>query len=670
MAEYQSTAWYKDGETRWARTLEEAVGLQWDGWTLDPATANVPPEVAAWQSRLRRLGTDSDSDLHSSDVLNPGTITGKALREELAESGLGGGGGLDLAALDTALEQRQVMTATDVSANYVSAVIISGQGIDATGATSSQSAIAAKVSSANTFGAAVHWPAGNYLTTASIPYLHKVKHSGPGAIIRGSEVFRPAQRRGSTNRLYLSPTGNNANDGLSATQPMRTLPEVFNGLNNYGPVLAGTWRVILASGTYTDAGQLIGLLTLDDHLIVEGPDVAGGVPTAIIDPGAGAGYGLWFASGMQVRVRNIKVQNVTGNSVAAGIVLDKKTFGWMENVHTTNTTWAGVNANVQCQALISGGRYEAVKPGFYGVRIYSSSSATVGYNAATYGRPQFVNCVVGVVYQGSSYGHTDDCDFINCDIGLVTEFRSHSTNYNNSYTDCNVGWQSSAFSSISTAATTTLTNVNVRSRHRSGWATGDDEDVQRYAAQYYDDKGSGRFCWGYPTWHTPWAKHQFTGDTQSGMNLSSYAPASMLLETGGNTIFALAAKSPAYSALWFGDETSPQQFAIRYAASNGGADLFFAGTSAYRVRSTDFYATVDAVKELGRSAFRWLRVWAKEFRPGTAGANAPIWTSGIGSPEGVLTARVGSLYTREDGAAVTTLYVKESGTGNTGWVAK
>lgn len=44
--------------------------------------------------------------------------------------------------------------------------------------------------------------------------------------------------------------------------------------------------------------------------------------------------------------------------------------------------------------------------------------------------------------------------------------------------------------------------------------------------------------------------------------------------------------------------------------------------------------------------------------------------AGGGSPEGVKTARVGSLYLRADGGANSTLYVKESGTGNTGWVAK
>lgn len=44
--------------------------------------------------------------------------------------------------------------------------------------------------------------------------------------------------------------------------------------------------------------------------------------------------------------------------------------------------------------------------------------------------------------------------------------------------------------------------------------------------------------------------------------------------------------------------------------------------------------------------------------------------SGSGDPEGSVTAVVGSLYLRTDGGTDTTLYVKESGSGNTGWAAK
>jgi hypothetical protein len=58
----------------------------------------------------------------------------------------------------------------------------------------------------------------------------------------------------------------------------------------------------------------------------------------------------------------------------------------------------------------------------------------------------------------------------------------------------------------------------------------------------------------------------------------------------------------------------------------------------------------------------------KTLRIGTA--TSPLITSGSGTPEGVVTAPIGSLYQRSDGGAGTSLYVKESGTGNTGWIAK
>lgn len=43
---------------------------------------------------------------------------------------------------------------------------------------------------------------------------------------------------------------------------------------------------------------------------------------------------------------------------------------------------------------------------------------------------------------------------------------------------------------------------------------------------------------------------------------------------------------------------------------------------------------------------------------------------GTGTPEAVVTAPIGSLYIASGGGASTTLYVKTSGAGNTGWTAK
>lgn len=62
------------------------------------------------------------------------------------------------------------------------------------------------------------------------------------------------------------------------------------------------------------------------------------------------------------------------------------------------------------------------------------------------------------------------------------------------------------------------------------------------------------------------------------------------------------------------------------------------------------------------------------FGPTTGPTTDPTTQSSIrygnGTPEGVQVGVVGSLYLRTDGGAATTLYVKETGTGNTGWVAK
>lgn len=54
----------------------------------------------------------------------------------------------------------------------------------------------------------------------------------------------------------------------------------------------------------------------------------------------------------------------------------------------------------------------------------------------------------------------------------------------------------------------------------------------------------------------------------------------------------------------------------------------------------------------------------------TSGADVIGIYYGTGSPESVVTANVGSLYLRKDGSTSTTLYVKTSGTGSTGWSAK
>jgi hypothetical protein len=63
--------------------------------------------------------------------------------------------------------------------------------------------------------------------------------------------------------------------------------------------------------------------------------------------------------------------------------------------------------------------------------------------------------------------------------------------------------------------------------------------------------------------------------------------------------------------------------------------------------------------------------WQAVNGAGSGGSAPPgtSWLSGNGSPEGVVTANVGSLYSQLDGTTITCVWRKGTGSGNTGWVA-
>jgi len=137
------------------------------------------------------------------------------------------------------------------------------------------------------------------------------------------------------------------------------------------------------------------------------------------------------------------------------------------------------------------------------------------------------------------------------------------------------------------------------------------------------------------------------------------------IELGGNSITTVATRS-------IDAHTSGNN--IDYDARiefSGGSATVGAGAVFIRSASIDVTGTlrpsVDLGQTLGQSTRRFVNTFSQNFRPGAGG---PVWTSGVGSPEAVLAATVGSMYTRTDGGANTTLYIKETGTGNTGWVAK
>lgn len=86
-----------------------------------------------------------------------------------------------------------------------------------------------------------------------------------------------------------------------------------------------------------------------------------------------------------------------------------------------------------------------------------------------------------------------------------------------------------------------------------------------------------------------------------------------------------------------------------------------------RITATETRAGVNGGTDLGTSTFHFKDTYSNRYFIGTGNT---FQTEGTGSPEGVVAAPVGSTYQRRDGGALTSFYVKEVGSGNTGWVAK
>ena len=107
------------------------------------------------------------------------------------------------------------------------------------------------------------------------------------------------------------------------------------------------------------------------------------------------------------------------------------------------------------------------------------------------------------------------------------------------------------------------------------------------------------------------------------------------------------------------------------ATANSGTRNFIAAAYVFTGASLDFNGVirpaVDLTVDFASASRRYVNNYSQNFRPG---AGDVIWTSGVGSPEGVVTAGKGSMYTRTDGGVATTLYIKETGAGNTGWAPK
>ena len=195
---------------------------------------------------------------------------------------------------------------------------------------------------------------------------------------------------------------------------------------------------------------------------------------------------------------------------------------------------------------------------------------------------------------------------------------------------------------------------------------------------------------GSQTWNA--GAQAFHLDTMDVTNTASATGSTLFRrQVGGIDIFNLA-KSANAASPWrmifgssasLGYDTSYVALTLRNAADSANVNLslqsVLASQNVFAIRpisSGQNFSEGDA--SLVPVAWRspggvWMRSGSAIVWTSTSAADGAedhgIYT-GTGSPEGVLAKKVGSMFLRTDGGAGTTLYIKESGTGNTGWIAK
>jgi len=269
---------------------------------------------------------------------------------------------------------------TQKTRNAIEVCITDFPGVDTTGVTDSWAGLALAHTFCYLNGYALRY-VGSVNTTQSIPYFHQVRKAGTARILRnGANTFGINGGSALTNNLYVSPTGNDGNDGLSATEPFKT-PQACHdtGLLAYGPVLPGNFAVNLAAGTQAGALSIAAGLASMNYLVVQGPAVVRPAkPTCTFDiAGSGTTSGIVCGGNNKVLVRNVNCTNWISSGNGSGVVAQDFSILYTQNVWADNCD-NGIKWQ-QSRAYVEGG---IITNCAFGMESISGSTHTIGYNGS------------------------------------------------------------------------------------------------------------------------------------------------------------------------------------------------------------------------------------------------------------------------------------------------
>lgn len=305
--------------------------------------------------------------------------------------------------------------------------------------TDDQDAIVRAVAFCKANNTKLNWPAGTYLSSASIPDLHSVRHIGGGVIKRGTDLFYVEIGPSQKNTIYVGGAGGAfENDGITVTEPLRTFQPAFDLLKNYGPTLQGLWTLQISAGNYSfsEKAQTLGGIRSINRIVIQGPDVGGhpNVPTAILDGLKGGfdpkpySHGLNLeGSGLKVTVKDLKFQNFTGDSGTSSsgtrgcLLIDNGADVYTNNVHVKDASWFGIYPSKMSSLRMQGGIIDGCRNGV----VTDMAKVTVGYGASTLAQgPIFRNCGTGIYWLRNTDGHVDYTTMVDNGTGLWIEMNS------------------------------------------------------------------------------------------------------------------------------------------------------------------------------------------------------------------------------------------------------
>jgi len=317
------------------------------------------------------------------------------------------------------------------------------------GVATAQVALAAAVAYCYTNGKELYWPAGTYLSTATIPNFHNVRHSGPGGVKRGTDTFYPdpsSHLDTITNRLYVATTGTNTNDGLTSSEPRLTAQATGDIIYNYRYGTSVTWIINFAAGTYTASTAFTKAWPSPNRVQFLGPPVSDGVvPTATFTaPSAGNVFGLSFQMFIRVQVEDINFTNYFDSGAASATANSCGVFAadfceiYTRNVHATNcdlgiAVWHNSNARCQAGVLTSCG---------IGVMALSNVVMNAGYGSSAVtadgsNGQAFINCAIGLSLREESPSHVDYCYISGATIaGLIISQNTRVNSVSNTFINC------------------------------------------------------------------------------------------------------------------------------------------------------------------------------------------------------------------------------------------